>query len=81
MQKIISYNVLTSNYLDRLEKDVNNYISLGWQPFGGVSPVTTEKLNQPRMMGQAMVLYEDNLANGELPTIHQTDSTQPDTRD
>lgn len=53
-RKVLSYIVLEHEWsASGLEKKVNNYITLGWEPLGGVSGSGTDG----RKLKQAMVKY------------------------
>jgi uncharacterized protein DUF1737 len=51
-KKVVEYKILIDVYFDHLQKKVNDHISNGWQPIGGVSSVMDHKYMQ------AMVKYK-----------------------
>lgn len=55
MTEVIEYAIISYTSRDRMIEDVNQRISGGWQPWGGLQ--VSETLNQPISFTQAMVLY------------------------
>lgn len=55
MTEVIEYAIISYTSRDRMIEDVNQRISAGWQPWGGLQ--VSETLNQPISFTQAMVLY------------------------
>lgn len=57
MAKIINYTILWGQS-EALEKEVNEFISRGWQPLGGVAIDPPGEFTA-ELLYQAMVEYED----------------------
>ncbi len=73
MDKIIKYDILTSDESDALPVLVNKGISEGWQPLGGVSVSLSESEDyQYIIFAQAMVKYAEpeTMTEEEIPREH-----------
>lgn len=53
MKKVIEYDILTSYNRENLVRRINERISVGWQPVGGIA------IESKGAFGQAVVKYEE----------------------
>jgi hypothetical protein len=58
MKKVAKYSILTKQDAYSLEKQVNEYISAGWQPYGDLQVTLIRSSPLQVDYTQAMVKYE-----------------------
>lgn len=59
-KRIVKYKILSHNYSDELEKDVEKHIADDWQPFHGVSIAVPVLEGVPApLYAQAMIKEEE----------------------
>ena len=75
MEKIVKYCVIERLFSDSLEKDVNEKIEEGWQPFGGliVKKHVNDSPNYSFAYIQSMIKYGENkkIIIDESKVIHK----------